>query len=950
VQLSPCGAGSIPADTSSTKAATPASDSQPVKIVPKGLRSFDAHDADFFLELLPGPRDREGLPDSIRFWKIRIEESDPESTFSVGLFYGPCGCGKSSLVKAGLLPHLSGDVLAVYIEATTNETEARLLNGLRKRCPALAANLGLKETLTALRRGQSLPVGKKVLIVLDQFEQWLHAKKEEENTELVQALRQCDGGRVQCVILVRDDFWMSVTRFLTELEIELLQGRNFAAADLFDLDHAKKVLAAFGRAFGKLPENSGKLSKEQKEFLKQAVSGLSQENRIICVRLALFAEMMKGRPWTPATLKEVGGTEGVGITFLEDTFSAPTVNPKHRLHQKAARAVLKTLLPESGTDIKGHMRPYAELLDASGYASRPRDFDDLIRILDSELRLITPTDPEGQNTESDSSSPIEPGQRYYQLTHDYLVHSLRDWLTRKQKETRQGRAALLLADRAAVWNARPENRQLPSLFQWFQIRWLTQKKNWTPPQRTMMRKATRYHGLRSLALSLLLVAVTMTGLVIRGRINEQNQATYAAGLVQRLVDADIAQVPGIITEMHDHRALVDPLLKEQNHQAANDSPQKLHTSLALLPVDPEQLGYLYERLLNAGPTQLPVIREALLGYRDDLVERLWKALGDAKDTPDRRFRAACVLATYDPGGDAWQNVSTFVTDHLLTALQWNPSHYATLLDQLRPVRARLVPPLTEAYRGKHRPESERFEAANILADYAADQPQRLADLLLDGDERQFAVLYPKFEEQGGLGLPVLNSEIDTKLPSDFPSSDERREKLAKRQANAAVALLRMNRPKKVWPLLKHSPDPRARSYLIHRLSPLGADAGTIIQRLDEEPDVTIRRALLLSLGEFSEKAVPPDARQALLPKVRVMFRTDADPGLHAAAEWLLRSWQQEAWLKQVNDEWAEDKQQRQGRLESIQQLITKDRAKTPPQWYVNSRGQTMVVIPGPVEF
>ena len=60
----------------------------------------------------------------------------------------------------------------------------------------------------------------------------------------------------------------------------------------------------------------------------------------------------------------------------------------------------------------------------------------------------------------------ETGAKYYQLTHDYLVHSLRDWLTRKQKETRRGRAELLLADRAAVWNARPENRQLPSLWQW----------------------------------------------------------------------------------------------------------------------------------------------------------------------------------------------------------------------------------------------------------------------------------------------------------------------------------------------------------------------------------------------------------------------------------------------------------------------------------------------------
>jgi hypothetical protein len=44
---------------------------RPIKIVPKGLGSFDENDADFFLELLPGPRDRYGLPDGLRFWKTR---------------------------------------------------------------------------------------------------------------------------------------------------------------------------------------------------------------------------------------------------------------------------------------------------------------------------------------------------------------------------------------------------------------------------------------------------------------------------------------------------------------------------------------------------------------------------------------------------------------------------------------------------------------------------------------------------------------------------------------------------------------------------------------------------------------------------------------------------------------------------------------------------------------
>ena len=272
-----------------------------------------------------------------------------------------------------------------------------LLKGLRKRCPGLPPSLGLKESLTALRLGQGISVGKKVLIVIDQFEQWLHAKREGADKELIQALRQCDGGHVQCIVMVRDDFWLALSRFLLELEIELVEGRNSALADLFDSDHAKKVLAAFGRAFGRLPENARAMDKEQKEFLKQAVAGLAQEGKVISVRLALFAEMMKGKSWTPAAFREVGGAKGVGITFLEETFSADTAPPKHRYHQKAARAILKTLLPEAGTDIKGNMRSRLELLEASGYADRPKDFDDLIRILDGELRLITPTEPEGKD-------------------------------------------------------------------------------------------------------------------------------------------------------------------------------------------------------------------------------------------------------------------------------------------------------------------------------------------------------------------------------------------------------------------------------------------------------------------------------------------------------------------------------------------------------------------------
>src|SRR5437764_187833 len=61
---------------------------------------------------------------------------------------------------------------------------------------------------------------------------------------------------------------------------------------------------------------------------------------------------------------------------------------------------LKAMPPPAGTDLKGHMRSQAEWLAASGYASRPKDFDELIGILDGEIRLLTPTDPEGAGEDS----------------------------------------------------------------------------------------------------------------------------------------------------------------------------------------------------------------------------------------------------------------------------------------------------------------------------------------------------------------------------------------------------------------------------------------------------------------------------------------------------------------------------------------------------------------------
>ena len=466
-------------------------------VVPKGLCSFDATDSDFFLRLLPGPYNREGIPESLRFWKNRIETTDIEKTFRVGLVYGPSGCGKSSLMKAGLLPRLGDKILSVYIEATPDETETRLKQAVSKRILGVAGD-SLSEMICNIRKDRLTGVNGKLVLVIDQFEQWLVGRDRYDAEELADALRQCDGETVQAILMVRDDFWLAVSRFLKCIDIPIVERENSALVDLFEIDHAEKVLGLFGQAYGRLNQDLGTWSQDNKEFIKKTVEGLARNRKIVSVRLALFAEMMKGRQWVPKSLEEVGGTDGIGVTFLEETFNSVNAQAKYRRHAEAVRGLLYALLPEPGVEIKGVKKSESHLATASGYADQPEAFGELLTILHRDLKLITAVAEEKPEPSGGDLGPSDSGsvaaQVSYQLTHDYLVRSLREWLTRKRKETKQGRAELLLEERVAIWKDKMENKQLPSVPETLSIYHYTRPHSWDPDQKAMMKKSLYVHA------------------------------------------------------------------------------------------------------------------------------------------------------------------------------------------------------------------------------------------------------------------------------------------------------------------------------------------------------------------------------------------------------------------------------------------------------------------------
>lgn len=841
------------------------------KVVHKGLRAFDAHDAEFFLQLVPGPRERNGLPASIHFWKSRIESDESSVTFPVGLLYGPSGCGKSSLVRAGLLPRLDPRVTVVCIEASREATESRLQYALRRVCPNFASGVDLPVMIADVRRGLGLSEGRKLLIVVDQLEQYLHGRTAGAgDAGLVAALRQADGVRVQFLLLVRDDFWLAASRLFAELELSLVEGHNLELIDLFELSHARRVLLLFGQAQGCLPDEASRITPEQHAFVEEAVAALADGDKVVSVRLSLFAEMMKGRPWTVASLRAVGGARGLGVTFFEETFSSRAANPERRAIEKPARAVLRALLPPEGDDIKGQTRSYTELLTASGFTTHPRRFDRLLDVLNRELRILSPIDTaEGSGTDSN-------GGTCYQLTHDYLVPALREWLTARQRASWRGRAELALHERSAQWVRSPQSRFLPSPMEYAAATVGVPRSRWRPEERRMMNAATRYYG------GLVLMVAFVAGM-FGWFLWEWNGRTQARRLVQTIAMADPHELPLLIEqELPRYRRWADPLLRSVVQPPNVDSEQRLRASLALVDEDEGQVPYLKRRLFDCSLVEFVLVRDALYPYDSELIDPLRQIMRDPERSAQERFRAGLALARYAPEGPWTDADADFLTDELLRS---GRDYQRELREHLRPTAEHLLKPLQERFRNASVRNTIRLAAADALVDFAAEQPELLAALIPDANPEQYEALLHEFQarEYSQLlgAVQVLEAAVRDRRGDDPVNAGRRR-------AAAATTLLHLgDRPEA---LFTPGDDPEAMTQFIHQVRDRHAPVERLLTWLDEAKSPQTRFALLLALGDYTPKDLPTDEEKKWLARLAEWYAKDPSSAVHAATGWLLRRW------------------------------------------------------------
>ena len=883
-------------------------------VVPKGLRAYEGQDAHFFRDMLPGPRDADGLAESIRFWKARIESPSQPDPFRIGVLYGPSGCGKSSFVRAGLLPILSENVVVAIINATPSDTSFRIREAIGRQIGGIDASLPLPRLLSTVRKRDNCD-GRKFLIVIDQFEQMLHSATDEEHSEVLLGLRQCDGDHLQCLLLVRDDFWMAVTRFMFELEIELDSSRNLAVVDLFDKPHARKVLRLIGQAYGCVTDAASEdLAAEQTQFIHDAVDALAEDDRVVPIRLSVFAEMIKSRDWRRSTLRELGGVEGVGVRFLEECFDMSSSPADRRIHQPAAQAVLRQMLPDSGV-LRGPSQSRSELLAVAGHSERSRDFESLLRLLDSELRLITPIESRPQTTEGAGDVGSDDGTRY-QLTHDFLVPAIRQWVTRKQRSTVRGRAELRLTERADVWTAKPEPRQLPSWSEWLPILFWTNRRRWSSMERRMMRAAARRRLLQTLCLMIVVFLLGWGTWHFSGRLRSRE-------LIGQLSTADVDDVPGILEQIDEHGLWAESDLAALAADEQATDRARLFACVAQQNLTSDQTPFIAEQIKTVDFETLSLICRSRVNSSGILVSTLRSELDNPDLTGSEWFRAALAVAAFDESqprvdNPEWERLASRLADELVSESLLNRHVYSQLVDLATPLRHVVVNRLTETANDRNDAE-RRSEAIQLLTDLLREEPILLSDVLLAAPPEIVSRILPVIDSQpeGITDLLIANITWDADAPPDPAMSDG----ATHRRANAGALLTRLKRSDKVWELFRFNPADDTQAYLIHSLSVLGPDnASVLLDRYEHEGDVSARCGLLLAVGDMIEGSTRDRARNL----ARTAFQEDDDASLHSAAEWLLYQLDDGDWIRAKQGE-----------------LATRE-ARPHSEWRVTSDGTTMV--------
>jgi WD40 repeat protein len=324
------------------------------------------------------------------------------------VLYGASGTGKSSLLRAGLIPRLwRSGFYALYARSLGDPLALVAQEAERRSGLAMADEESLASFLVRLARSEAT----EVVVVLDQLEElFARGRSREERAGVVEFLGACGSGRlpgVRVLLAIRDDFLHLVASELGAVVPDPLASGKIQGLRSFDREEARLVVARSAAAGGLALEDA---------LVDAMVDDLATEGTVLPCELQIVGDRLQaGGTTTLAAYRRAGGKEALVHAFLEDVV-------QHTGRSAQAWLVLRSLVSEEGT---------RRAVSATEVAETVRSPESAVReLLDHFVaaRLV-------REVQSEDSW-------CYELMHEYLVRKINEVTGRVVSEAQRANRLL----------------------------------------------------------------------------------------------------------------------------------------------------------------------------------------------------------------------------------------------------------------------------------------------------------------------------------------------------------------------------------------------------------------------------------------------------------------------------------------------------------------------------
>lgn len=254
------------------------------------------------------------------------------STFRFGVVWGESGCGKTSMLRAGLVPRLreSGN-LPVYVPKPGSDPMDAIRSVLIRMIPDLTEDREstLNQLLTTFTKKDA-----RVVIILDQFEEFfLSNRTAKSRTAFIKWLQnetQRSGNPVAVLVAIRADFFAQLQNFAPHIP-EPTSIRTSYQLQNFDTEQAKQIFSEAAQADGIAFEP---------DLIHAIIDELAVEEFVRPAELQVVGSRLKRRNIT--TLNKygaLGGARGILSSYIHDEI-------KQSSNEHVARLILRLMCAE----------------------------------------------------------------------------------------------------------------------------------------------------------------------------------------------------------------------------------------------------------------------------------------------------------------------------------------------------------------------------------------------------------------------------------------------------------------------------------------------------------------------------------------------------------------------------------------------------------------------------